>query len=55
MECPKCGAKNNDNWPIRVDGKILDGGCQECWELECAESWWQMVNTFNAVNQHIGS
>lgn len=39
--CPNCKAKNNDDWPITVEGKIREGGCQECWETECAKGWWK--------------
>lgn len=43
MICPRCGIENSDNWPIRVDGKIKDGGCQDCWESECDRTWWNTV------------
>lgn len=39
MKCPKCGKENEDNWPI-LQG---DGGCQECWENECGEAWWNFI------------
>jgi len=42
-KCPNCGTPNNDNWPLRVKGRIIDGGCQECWEEECDRSWWEMM------------
>ena len=44
MRCPKCGKKNEDNWPLWVDGEILYGGCQECYEDQCDREWWNMVN-----------
>lgn len=43
QKCPKCGDLNTDNWPLRIDGKVVDGGCQMCWEAECAKIWWEMV------------
>lgn len=43
MRCPVCGKKNSDNWPLDVDGRIVDGGCQDCWETQVSESWWHMV------------
>ncbi len=36
--------KNMDNWPLKIDNKIIVGGCQECWEKECSDSWWDMVD-----------
>jgi hypothetical protein len=41
--CPVCQRPNEDNWPIHVNGEIKTGGCQDCWERECAESWHEMV------------
>ena len=40
MNCPKCGKENTDNWPLEINGEIVDGGCQECWEIEWDEKWW---------------
>ena len=42
MKCPKCNIENNDNWPVTVNSDIKEGGCQECWESECDEIWWDM-------------
>lgn len=39
----KCG-QPHDDWPGN-DGSPI---CQMCWERECSESWWQMVNAFNS-------
>ena len=44
MICPKCGALHDDNWCIRVDGRIMLGGCQMCWEAECAATWWDYIS-----------
>ena len=44
IPCPKCGRLNTDNWPLEINGKIEEGGCQECWEEQCDENWWR-VNT----------
>lgn len=41
--CPGCGRWNTDDWPLEIEGEILEGGCQECWEAACSESWWEMV------------
>lgn len=32
VRCPICRTWNRDNWPVNVNGQIVDGGCQECWE-----------------------
>jgi len=46
--CPLCGVVNTDNWRLVLeDGTIASGGCQDCWEKQCAESpWWQEVTGF---------
>ena len=41
--CPKCGKENTDNWPLEINGEIVDGGCQDCWEAEWDEKWWLAV------------
>ena len=41
--CPKCGNDTNISWPVLVDGKIVNGGCQECWEVESDDAWWDAV------------
>lgn len=43
MTCPACGKENTDDWPLEVEGKIIEGGCQDCWEKETDESWWKAV------------
>ena len=40
---PKCGIENDDNWPLEIDGEILEGGCQDCWEAACSVDWWDAV------------
>jgi len=37
--CPRCGKLNDDDWMLESG----PGGCQECWETECSESWWKMI------------
>lgn len=37
--CPRCHAANDDDWPIEVDGENIWGGCQACWEDDCATGW----------------
>lgn len=49
--CPKCGADNNDNWPITVGEHVEWGGCQECWETECSDSWWEMIDAIMVANR----
>ena len=40
--CPRCYEMNTDNWPVTtLDGTVQEGGCQACWEDECAAGWWQ--------------
>lgn len=43
MICPICKKENDDNWPVHIYDEIKTGGCQVCWEKECAESWHEMV------------
>ena len=46
--CPLCGKLNDDDWPLEIGGKIVEGGCQDCWEQQCDEAWWeygQMLET----------
>ena len=43
MTCPKCKAKNVDNWPLEINGKIIWGGCQDCWEAECDCKYWEII------------
>lgn len=40
-EVCKCG-KPHDGWPGSNGGEL----CQMCWEAECSESWWRMVEAF---------
>ena len=42
--CPRCHQAiepNDVTWPLTLDDAIVDGGCQTCWEDECAEAWWE--------------
>jgi hypothetical protein len=47
MICPLCQKENDDNWPLELEGKILDGGCQDCWESQCDSEWWKAVIALN--------
>lgn len=47
VPCPACGTLNDDDWPITVNGKGVDGGCVSCWEKECDVAWWKMVTSLN--------
>lgn len=41
--CDKCKREvfeNEITWP----GKEHNDICQDCWEAECSQSWWLMVN-----------
>jgi hypothetical protein len=49
MICPLCGLENDYDWPITVNGEIKDGGCQECWEAECAREWWKMIEVLQPL------
>ena len=49
--CPACGVPNDDNWPIHVNGKAVDGGCQGCWEKDCDREWWEMVEKLYAIKE----
>ena len=48
--CPGCGQLHNDDWPITVNGKVVDGGCQECWERESDREWWKAVVALEVLN-----
>lgn len=37
--CPICKTKNDDDWPVKVNGTVKWGGCQRCWEAECDDEW----------------
>lgn len=43
MQCAICGKENDDDWPVTVEGAIMDGGCQDCWEREADAKWWKAV------------
>ena len=43
MMCPECGKPNNDNWPIVANKKMVFGGCQDCWENQNDDMWWDAV------------
>jgi hypothetical protein len=47
-DCPACGKPSDADWPVEVNGKIVDGGCQDCWEKQCDESWWEMARRLPA-------
>lgn len=42
-KCPRCGIKNDDDWPISIDGVVNSGGCQDCWEDESDRAWWKEI------------
>ena len=47
--CPNCKTLNSDNWPITVNGAIMEGGCQDCWEKESDMKWWEAVIALDTV------
>jgi len=49
LNCPCCGKTNDDNWPLQIAGLIMEGGCQECWEIQCARSWWKAMVRIDEV------
>ena len=53
LACPACGTPNGDDWPIEVAGKIVQGGCQECWEKECDASWWKAVIALDQMQANV--
>lgn len=40
--CPVCtNTHDGDGWPVTLaDGSIVTGGCQDCWEGQCATFVW---------------
>ena len=48
--CPTCGKINTDDWPLKVGEDIKEGGCQECWEAQCNESWAIQAHAVNMCN-----
>ena len=49
MTCPICGKENEDNWPVNIDDKVEFGACQECFEKEADESWWDQVMAISQI------
>lgn len=47
--CPLCKTENTDDWPIEVDGEIIEGGCQDCWETQCDKFWWEVVEKLGGI------
>lgn len=40
--CTACGVdiiERAERWPAKGGGDL----CQNCWEVECSGSWWEMV------------
>jgi len=51
VECPACGELNSDNWPLEINGQIIHGGCQLCWESECSDKWWEAVSDLSILSE----
>lgn len=50
--CPGCGAPvaaGDLTWPITVAVAVVGGGCDACWEAECAAAWWDALPTLSAL------
>ncbi len=47
--CPLCGKLNEEDWPLRINGEVEMGGCQDCWEKQCDEEWWKMVIAIDRI------
>lgn len=41
VTCPIYGKKNDDNWLVLLDNVIIEGGCQDCFEVQSDNSWWE--------------
>lgn len=44
--CSKCQKEPNEGWPGNT-GNPEELLCQMCWEAQCDESWWDMVEALN--------
>lgn len=42
MKCTRCGINFDPRDSIMGD----EGLCQDCWEAQCSDSWWAMVESF---------
>lgn len=51
FKCPACGEENTDSWPIHVNGEVVDGGCQKCWENDCDHLWWEQVRAIEVMHE----
>lgn len=52
--CPYCGRPvepGGVSWPILDErtGSIINDGCQECWEKQCSDGWWDFLAGYFAV------
>lgn len=50
MICPGCGKENDDGWPLEINGKIQDGGCQDCWEAVCDKRWRALIGVIGELS-----
>ena len=48
-KCPRCGRPTTSDWPLVVDETIIEGGCRECWEIQCEQEWWELVERINQL------
>jgi hypothetical protein len=54
--CDRCLDKDDKGWPVRnEDGYIVEGGCTECWEDQCAEGFWEAVDAFKEGDHDLAS
>lgn len=49
--CERCQVAPAENWPGSKGGEL----CQDCWEAECSESWWEMMRLFEEVDAPVSA
>jgi len=49
-KCPRCGRPTTSDWPLVVDETIIEGGCRECWEIQCEQEWWELVDALSQLS-----
>ena len=48
--CERCGATLDDGNEAVLS---FDDICQDCWEAECSDAWWEMANQISAIDAMI--
>lgn len=49
--CPSCGNRNPENWPLRVGDSIKGGGCQSCWEAQTGGDFWEHMKAIRTEHE----